>query len=224
VVVALLLGGFLVLRGGGGGGGASGMGTFKGTMAANGAFVHHVDVPAGSALLIKVIPEGQIDTLIGLAADFPTIDKYTSNFGFTAFGGGQVNTDSSNASLGSIDLSAVKGGLFYDQNTAFGPAAADPVVVPAPFAASLDIVITAADGSAGNVTLQVETRKFTGPDTTADRGNFFVTLMNRAYRDFLNSATEIQDTKDFTKQSDFTDNSDFSDFSDSFSLLDGLPK
>jgi hypothetical protein len=48
--------------------------------------------------------------------------------------------------------------------------------------------------------------------------------MNQAYSRFLDGSAEINDTRDFTKQSDYTDNTDFSRFSSSFSSLDGLPK
>jgi hypothetical protein len=224
--VVLLLVAFLVTRGGGGGsgGGAAGLGTVTGVVPENGAFVHHVEVPAGSVLLLKVIPEGSFDTVLGIGAEFSTIEQYKNNFGYTAFGRGQVTINSDNSTLDGVDLGALKGGLFYDENLGFGPANADATVVPAPFAVALDIVVTALDGGTGNVTLQVDTRKFNGPPTTDDRGSFYVTLMNTAFQDFLGGAADMRDTRDFVKQSDFTDDSDFSRFSDSFSSLDGLPK
>jgi hypothetical protein len=228
VVVAVLVAGFLALRGGGGGGSASGagLGTVKGKVAENGAFIHHVEVPAGSVLLVKVIPEGQFDTVLGIAADFPTIEKYKNNFGFTDLGNGQVVINSDNSTLDGIDLSGLPQGraLFVDVNSGFGEGTADPAAIPAPSAVSLDIVVTALDGGSGDITLQLETRKFIGPATTPDQGFLYVSLMTTAYQNFLDGSAEISDTRDFTKESDFTDNSDFSDFSDSFSSLDSLPK
>src|SRR5204863_7203751 len=143
----------------------------------------------------------------------------------TGFGNGQVKIDSDNSTLDGIDLSGLKGSaIFVDDNTGFGEGAADPAAVPAPFAVSLDIVVTALDGGSGNVTLQLETRKFAGPATTDDRGSFYVALMSTAYGAFLDGSAEISDTRDFTKESDFTDNSSFSVYSDSLSSLDSLPK
>jgi hypothetical protein len=214
-----------VLRGGGGGGGASGTGTFKGTVPANGVFVHHVNVPADSVLLVKAIPEGNFDSVVSIAGDFPTIEKYKNNFGATDFGRGALQLASDNPTFGSVDLTSLANeGMFLSVNSGFGPGTADPLILPVPEAASFDIVVSALDGGSGQVTLQVETRQFVGPSTRDDQGFFYVQLLNRAYADFLNGAAEIADASNFTKESDFTDNSDFSNFTDSFSSLDSLPK
>ena len=222
VVVAALLGGFLVTRGGGGGGGASGLGTTKGHVNANGVFIHHVEVPKDSVLLVKVIPQGNFDPILSIAADFPTIEQFKNNFGFTRFGVGTVTTES-NPAFSGVDLSAVKGGIFLaaQRNSAGG---AEQEVIPVSFPASLDIVVSATEGGSGDVTVQLVTRKFIGPAVGQDRGNFYVVLSDTAYDNFLSGTGDINDTRDFTKQSDFTNNSDFSTFSDSFSSLDNLPK
>jgi actin-like ATPase involved in cell morphogenesis len=223
VVVALLLGGFLVTRGGGGGGGGSGLGTIKGQVNANGVFIHHVEVPKDSVLLVKAIPEGNFDAVLSVAADFPTIEKYKNNFGFTPFGRGAIDTQAE-SSFSGVDLAGVQGGIFIskDENRSVG--VAEQGAIPAPFAASLDIIVSAVDGGSGTVTLQLVVKKFIGPPTGDDRGSFYDQLLRQAYEKFLAGAGDINDTRDFTTQSDFTDDSDFSRFSDSFSSLDGLPK
>jgi actin-like ATPase involved in cell morphogenesis len=225
VVVALLLGGFLVTRsGGGGGGGGSGLGTIKGHVNENGVFIHHVKVPKDSVLLVKAIPEGNFDSILSVAADFPTIEKYKNNFGFTAFGRGAVAIESSDSTFSGVDLTSVTGGIFFSENIGFGPGQAEQIALPAPFEVSLDIVVSALEGGSGDVTLQLVVKKFIGPPAGEDRGAFYDALMRQAYDQFLSGAGDINDTRDFTKQSDFTDNSDFSRFSSSFSDLDGLPK
>lgn len=233
VVVVALLGGFLATRGGGGGGSSSGVGTIKGHINANGVFIHHVEVPADSVLLIKAIPEGNYDPIMSIAADFPTIEKYKNNFGFTPFGRGAVKTDT-DSSFSGVDLSGVKGGIFVVDNDSFNSGVAEQDAVPAPFGASLDIIVTASEagsatdfssGQSGDVTLQVVIKKFVGPPTGGDdRGAFYDGLVKKAYEDFLAGTGDINDTHDFTKQSDFTDNSSFSPFSSSFDSLSNLPK
>ncbi|MEY2422740.1 MAG: molecular chaperone DnaK [Acidimicrobiaceae bacterium] len=223
VVVALLLGGFLVTRGGGGGGGASGVGTIKGHVNENGVFVHHVEVPKDSVLLVKVIPEGNWDPVLSVAADFPTIEKFKNNFGFTEFGRGAIKTESE-SSFSGVDLTGVNGGIFLSKDDNRSPGVAEQSAIPASFAVSLDIVVNAVQGGSGDVTLQLVVKKFIGPPAGEDRGAFYDALVRQAYDQFLTGAGDINDTRDFTKQSDFTDNSDFSRFSSSFSNLDGLPK
>ena len=169
---------------------------------------------------------------MSIAADFPTIEKYKNNFGFTVFGRGAATTDTE-SSFSGVDLSGVKGGIFLIVNDSFTAGVAEQQAIPAPFAASLDIVVSASEtgtesnfstGQSGDVTVEVAIKKFIGPSTTDDRGTFYNALMREAYGKFLDGSGDIGDTRDFTKQSDFTDNSDFSQFSDSFSSLDGLPK
>jgi hypothetical protein len=222
-VVVLLLVGFLVTRGGGGGGGGAGLGTTKGNVPASGVFIHHVEVPTNSVLLVKTIPEGNFDPILSMAADFPTVEKYKNNFGFTNFGRGAVKVES-DSSFSGVDLSSVKGGIFVVVNDSASPGVAEQEAVPAPFPVSLDIVVSAADGGSGAVTLQLVVKKFIGPPTGEDRGSFYEALVRQAYEKFLSGAGDINDTRDFTKQSDFTANTDFSRFSSSFSSLDGLPK
>ena len=223
VVVLLLVGGFLVTRGGGDGDGGGGLGTIQGAVPENGVFVHRVEVPAGSVLLVKAIPEGRFDPILSVAADFTTIEKYKNNFGFTQFGRGATNLES-NSTFESIDLGRLgSSAIFYDQNGGFGDGQTENLAVPAPFAVSLDIVVSALEGGSGNITLQLVAKKFTGP-STEDEGIFYAALMQEAYRRFLDGSAEINDTADFTAQSDFTDDSDFSRFSESFSSLDSLPK
>jgi actin-like ATPase involved in cell morphogenesis len=222
VVVIALVGGFFVLKGAGGGGGGNGLGTVNGHVNANGVFIHHVEVPKDSVLLVKAIPQGNFDPILSVAADFPTIEQFKNNFGFTRFGVGTVTTES-NPSFSGVDLSPVKGGIFLaTQRSSAG--GAEQEVIPVSFPASLDIVVSATEGGSGDVTLQLVTRKFIGPAVSQDRGNFYVVLSDAAYHNFLGGTGDINDTRDFTKQSDFTDNSDFADFSDSFSSLDNLPK
>jgi actin-like ATPase involved in cell morphogenesis len=223
VVVAVLVGGFLVTRGGGGGGPGSGLGTVKGHVNENGVFVHHVEVPKDSVLLVKAIAEGNFDPVLSLAADFPTIEKYRTNFGFTTFGNGATQIDSSDSTFSGVDLTSVTGGIFFTQNFGFGPVA-EQTALPAPFDASLDIVVSALDAGSGDVSLQLVVKKFVGPPTGEDRGAFYSELVRQAYDQFLSGTGDINDTREFTKQSDFTDNSEFSAFSSSFSLLDGLPR
>jgi hypothetical protein len=223
VVVALLIGGFLVTRGGGGGSGASGLGTIKGHVNENGVFVHHVEVPKDSVLLVKVIPEGSFDGVLSIAADFPTIERYKNTFGFTLFGRGAVLTESE-SSFSGVDLTGVNGGLFVAVNDNRNVGGAEQVALPAPSPTSVDIVVTAIDGGAGDVTLQLVVRKFIGPIAGDDRGAFYDALVRQAYDNFLSGTGDINDTRDFTKQSDFTDDSDFTRFSSSFSSLDNLPK
>jgi hypothetical protein len=222
-VVVVLLVGFLVTRGGGGGGGSAGLGTTKGNVPANGVFIHHVEVPANSVLLVKAIPEGSFDLVLSLAADFPTIEKYKNNFGATNFGRGAAKIDSSDSTFGALDLSTVKGGIFHTVNAGFGEGVAEQIAVPAPSPVGLDIVVTALKGGSGDITLQLVTKKFVGP-STVDKGTFYVALMGQAYERFLDGSAEINDTTDFTRQADYTDNTDFSRFSSQFSSLDSLPK
>jgi actin-like ATPase involved in cell morphogenesis len=222
VVVALLIGGFLATRGGGGGGG-SGLGTVKGHVNENGVFIHHVEVPKDSVLLVKVIPEGSFDGVLSIAADFPTIERYKNTFGFTAFGRGAVLTQSE-SSFSGVDLSGVTGGIFVAINDSRSVGGAEQVALPSPTPTSVNVVVTAVDGGSGDVTLQLVVRKFIGPVAGDDRGAFYDALVRQAYDKFLSGAGDINDTRDFTKQSDFTDDSDFSRFSSSFSSLDNLPK
>jgi len=230
VVVVVLLGGFLVTRGGGGGGGGSGEGTIKGHVEATKAFVHHVEVPANSVVLVKAIPEGDYDPVLSIAADFPTIEKYKNNFGFTIFGRGATKI-ADDSSFSGVNVN-VTGGIFVVVNDSFTAGVAEQTAVPAPFATSLDIVVSASQvknandphSDAGDVTLEVVIKKFVGPSTDEDRGAFYFALVQQAYDKFLSGAGDITDTKDFTKESDFTGDSDFSRFSASFSNLDSLPK
>jgi hypothetical protein len=231
-VVVLLVVGVLVIKGGGGGGGESGTGTFKGHANIGRPFVHHIDVPAGSALLIKAIPEGPFDIILSVASDFPTIEKYHNNFGATVFGRGAQNL-ASDSQMSGLDVSAIKGGVFFIVNNAFKTAGgAEQAVVPAPFAVSLDILVSGGESiesdstitGDGEVTLQLEVRKFNGPATEPDGGGFYNELLATAYDDFLTGRADIGSTRDFVKESDFTNDSDMSRFSDSFSLLDGLPQ
>jgi actin-like ATPase involved in cell morphogenesis len=223
VVVVALLAGFLVLKGGGGGGGASGLGTVTGRVDANGVFVHHVNVPKDSVLLVKAIPGPKLDPVLSLAADAQTIETYRNDFGTGLFGGGPADLETQTVFSG-VDASAVKGDIFFIDNANFAlPGVSEQTVVPAPNAVSVDIVVSGADGSSDDVTLQVAVRNFRGPPTT-DRGLFYDELMNEAYRAFVSGAAGIDDTRDFTTQSDFTDDSDFAPFASSFSSLSDLPK
>jgi molecular chaperone DnaK len=223
VVLALIVGGVALTSGGGGGGGSKGIGTISGHVDANGVFVHHVEVPKDSVLLVKAIPDRSFDAVMSLAADFPTIEKFKNNFGFTEFGRGALDTQSQSEFSG-VDLSGVSGGVFLLLDNEVTKGGAEQTAVPLPFAASLDIVVTAKDGGSGDVTLQTVVRKFIGPTIGNDQGAFYESLVHAAYDKFISGTGDINDTKDFVKQSDFTDNSDFSQFSDSFSSLDNVPK
>ena len=224
VVVLLVVAAAVIVSSRGGGGGGSGTGVATGQVSGDKPFIHHVDVPAGSVLLVKAIPEGQFDIILSAASDFPTIEKYKNNFGVTEFGQGATNLQS-NSDMSGLDVSGLKGGIFDVQDDNFKTnGGAEQLAIPAPFAASLDFVVSSTGGASGNVTLQTEIKKFNGPATTPDLGGFYNELMRTAYRDFLAGTADIHDTKDFVTQSDFTNDSAMSSFSDSLSSLSDLPK
>jgi len=227
-VVAVLLAGFLLTRGGDGGGG-SGTGTITAHVDPGGTFVHHVEVPKDSVLLVKAIPEVGLDPIVSLAADLTTIEQYRNNFGNTVYGFGAQPLDT-NLLFSEVDLTGVSGGFFFFVNNATG-STAEQAAIPATFDASLDIVVTPSQGfsgdshdGSGDFTLEIAIKKFVGPSTSEDRGVFYDALLRTAYAGFLDGSQGIISARDFTKQSDFTDNSDFSLLSDSFSSLDSLPK
>ena len=226
VVVLLVVAGLVVVSSrGGGGSGGSGTGVVTGPVSENTPFVHHVEVPAGSVLLVKAIPEGQFDIILSAASDFQTIENYKNNFGVTEFGQGATNLQS-NSDLSALDVSAVKGGIFAVQDDNFQTkGGAEQMAIPAPFPASLDLVVSSTGGGSGDVTLQTEIKKFNGPATTPDLGLFYSELVRAAYQNFLNGTAGIKDTRDFVTQADFTNDSDMSSsFSDSLSSLSDLPK
>ena len=196
--VVVIVVAFLALRGGGGGDEASGTGEVAVHVEPGKVAVRHVKVPKDSVLLVKAIPNGDFDPVLSLAADFPTVDKYKTTFGFNAlFGRGAVDTSSSSA-FTDTDVSAVKGGLFFVVNDD-GPGKPEVLALPAPF------------------------RKFVGPATQPDQGFLYMQFLRIAYQDFVGGTSDIGDTRTFAKQSDFTDASDFAVLSDSFSDLSGLP-
>jgi hypothetical protein len=179
---------------------------------------------------VKVIPDANLDPVMSIGADFPTIEKYKNNFSFTIFGVGAQPTDT-NPAFSGVDLSSVKGGLIVVVNNGASPGIAEQAAIPAPFAAALDIVVSPSQGfsgdshdGAGDITMQVVVKKFIGPSTTDDQGVFYDNLLRAGYRNFLSGEDSIENTRDFTKESDFTDNSDFSTFSESFGSLASLPK
>ena len=218
--VVVIVVAFLALRGGGGGDEASGTGEVAVHVEPGKVAVRHVKVPKDSVLLVKAIPNGDFDPVLSLAADFPTVDKYKTTFGFNAlFGRGAVDTSSSSA-FTDTDVSAVKGGLFFVINDD-GPGKPEALALPAPFDAAVDIVISGPGG--GDVTLQTEIRKFVGPATQPDQGFLYMQFLRIAYQDFVGGTSDIGDTRTFAKQSDFTDGSDFAVLSDNFSDLSDLP-
>jgi actin-like ATPase involved in cell morphogenesis len=222
-VVVVLVVGFLVLKGGGDSGG-SGEGTVTGQVEPNKVFIHHVEVPKDSALLIKAIPDQKLDAVLSVAGDFSTIETYRNTFGFTVYNRGAIDLDKESVFSG-VDTTGLPGEIFYIDNDAFKvPGVAEQAVIPAVEPVSLDIVVSGADGTSGGVTLQVAVRKFIGPPTTDDRGILFDNLLRLGYQDFLSGAQSIENTRDFTKRSDFTAGSEFSPFSSSFSLLSDLPE
>jgi hypothetical protein len=219
--VLVIIVAFLALRGGGGDNDATTSGEVAIHVESGKVAVRHVKVPQDSVLLVKVIPDGEFDPVLALAADFPTIEKYKTTFGFNApFGRGAVDT-ASDAAFTDTDVSAIKGGVFYVVN-GDGPGKPEAAALPAPFDASVDIVISGPGG--GDVTLQTEIRSFSGPATKPDQGSLYMRLVTIAYSDFVNGTADISETREFTAQSDFTADSDFALLSDEFSALSDLPE
>ena len=215
--VLVLVAVIVVVRGSGGGGGGNQTGFFTGKVEGNRVFIHHVDVPADSMLLVKAIPEGQFDIILSVAADFPTVEKYHNTFGSTALGRGAVKIDQ-DSSLSSLDLSPVKGAIFVVADDQFAtPGGAEQAAIPAPFPVSLDIVVSSTKGGSGDVTLQLLYRSFVGPPTEPDGGIFYDELRRAAYDDFLGGRADISHTSDFATPADFTNDSTFSRFSEQFS-------
>ena len=213
-VVVLVLAGIFVATRGGGGGSSTGLGEVRGHVAANKAFVHQVKVPAGSVLLVKVIPDASFDPTLSLATDFTTIEKFKTTFGFNApFGRGAVAT-ASNANLSDIDVSSVKGGIFDVVNDDVA-GKSEQLLLGAPFEATIDVVVTGTQD--GDFTLQTEAKDFAGPPTDKDQGAFYMLLANNAYSLFRTGQQDISNAPSFDSVSDFTNDSDLKNLSDQFS-------
>jgi|GEM_PF-5311972 len=218
IAAVAVIAGFFALRGNGGGNGGDGTGETRVHVDAGRATVHHVKVAAGNALLVKAIPDGNFDVTLGMAADFTTIEKYRTAFGFNArFSQGAIDT-ASDSNFTDTDPSGVKGGIFFvvNNDTAGKPEA---LVLPAPFAVEVDIVVSGQGGVEGDVTLQSQTRTFNAPVSAKDQGGYYMQLLTRAYRDFTNGVVDISAAKDFVAASDFTADSDFRFLSDGFTVF-----
>jgi hypothetical protein len=171
-----------------------------------------VKVPEDSVLLVKVIPNGQFDPVLALAADGPTVEKYRA-----VGGSGALDTSSIDA-FSDIDVSAAPGSIFVYENFD-GPGQPEVIAQGTPFEATVDVVVGGIGGTGGSFTLETAVRTFVGPPTSSDTGFLYNQMLKAAYNGFLNGTVDIADTKDFAGRSDFSSDSNLSVFSSDFSDL-----